>query len=193
MKKLLFVAILAVAGIAAAVAQPRAIGLNLGTGNGISYQHSLGEANMLDVAVNIPLQLGGESLGFGIGGIVTYDWINPFGTAIPWNNKGEWNWYLGVGAGAGVYNPFSTVDVPKVENGVEVVDKEGNIVTKKEWVGSIYAGIAGHVGVAYNFWFPLQLSLDIRPTIGVDNTKDNKVGFGLAGLYNVSLGVRYLF
>ena len=32
MKKLLFVAILAVAGVAAAVAQPRAIGLNLGYG-----------------------------------------------------------------------------------------------------------------------------------------------------------------
>lgn len=170
MKKLLLVAILAVAGIAAAVAQPRAIGLNLGTGNGISYQHSLGEANMLDVAVNIPLQFGGESLGFGIGGIVTYDWINPFGTAIPWNNKGEWNWYLGVGGSAGAYGIFSTK-------------------TPNCW----YAGVAGHVGVEYQFWFPLQLSLDIRPTIGVDNTKDNKVGFGLAGLYNVSLGVRYLF
>ena len=85
MKKLLLVAIMAVAGVAAAVAQPRAIGVNLGTGNGISYQHSLGEANMLDVAVNVPLQLGGESVGFGIGGIVTYDWINPFNAEIPWD------------------------------------------------------------------------------------------------------------
>ena len=39
MKKLLLVAILAVAGIAAAVAQPRAIGVNLGYGLDVSYQH----------------------------------------------------------------------------------------------------------------------------------------------------------
>ena len=164
MKKLLLIAVLAVAGVAAAVAQPRAIGLNLGTGNGISYQHSLGETNMLDVAVQVPV------LTEGLGGIVTYDWINPFGTAIPWDYQGTWNWYLGVGGSAGVYGLLST-----------------------EYANHWYAGVVGHVGIEYQFWFPLQLSLDIRPTIGVDNTKDNKVGFGLAGLYNVSLGVRYLF
>ncbi len=168
-KSLILAAILAVVSVGAAVAQPRAIGLNLGTGNGLSYQHSLGESNMLDVAVNIPLQLGGESVGLGLGGIVTYDWINPFGTAVPWNNKGEWNWYLGIGASAGAYGIFD-----KVEGG--------------HW----YAGVAGHAGIEYQFWFPLQLSLDIRPTFGLDNT-DNKVGFGLNGLYNISLGVRYLF
>lgn len=168
-KSILLVAVLALVSVATAVAQPRAVGVNLGTGNGISYQHSLGEANMLDVAVNVPLQIGGESVGFGIGGIVTYDWINPFGTAIPWEYQGQWNWYLGVGGSAGAYGIFS---------------KE----TPNYW----YAGVAGHVGVEYQFWFPLQLSLDIRPTFGVDNTKD-KVDFGLAGLYNVSIGVRYLF
>ena len=170
MKKVILVAILAVAGFAAAVAQPRAVGLNLGTGNGISYQHSLGEKNMLDVAVNLPLQLGGETIGFGLGAIVTYDWINPFNTAIPWSQKGTWNWYLDVGGSAGAYGLFN-----------------------KEAANSWYAGVAGHVGVEYLFWFPLQLSLDIRPTFGLDNTKDNKVDFGLNGLYNVSIGVRYLF
>ena len=80
MKKLLFVAILAVAGVAAAVAQPRAIGVNLGYGIDVSYQHSLGESNMIDLAVNIPEFNG-------IGATCTYDWVNPFGTAIPWNEK----------------------------------------------------------------------------------------------------------
>ena len=99
MKKLLLVAILAVAGFAAAVAQPRAIGLNLGYGLDVSYQHSIGEANMIDLSLNVPCFAG-------IGATATYDWINPFGTAIPWNNKGEWNWSLGAGAGLGWNHGF---------------------------------------------------------------------------------------
>ncbi len=158
MKKLLLVAIMAVAGIAAAVAQPRAIGVNLGYGLDVSYQHSLGEANMIDLSVNIPMFSG-------IGATATYDWVNPFGTAIPWNNKGEWNWSLGVGAGLGIYG----FKAP-----------------------AVYAGAVGHVGVEYNFWFPLQLSVDYRPNIGI--VAGNKVvGFNTAGFYGVSLGVRYLF
>ena len=41
-------------GTAAVVAQPRAIGVNLGYGVDLSYQHGFGDANMLDVSVNIP-------------------------------------------------------------------------------------------------------------------------------------------
>ena len=111
-KSILMIAILAVAGVATAVAQPRAIGANSGYGVDVSYQHSLGEANMLDLSVNIPMFNG-------IGATCTYDWINPFNTAIPWNEKGEWNWSLGVGAGAGIYGfKYPT----------------------------IYAGVVGHVG-----------------------------------------------
>ena len=82
MKKVIIVAILAVVSFATAAAQPRAIGVNLGYGIDLSYQHSLGEANMVDVSVNIPAF-------HGIGATATYDWINPFGTAIPWNEKGS--------------------------------------------------------------------------------------------------------
>lgn len=188
MKKLLLVAIMAVAGVAAVVAQPRAIGVNLGYGADISYQHTLSEANMIDLSINVPI----IPKGFGLGASATYDWINPFGTAIPWKEKGSWEWYLGVGAGAGVYNPFSTIDVAKIENGVAVLDKEGKPVTKKEWVGSIYAGVVGHVGVAYKFWFPLQLSVDYRPNIGV-GIAGKKAYFNGLGFYGVTLGVRYLF
>ncbi len=159
-KSLILTAILAVFAVVTAVAQPRAIGVNLGSGAGFSYQHGFGEANMLDVAVNVPL-----INGLGIGGIVTYDWINPFGTAIPWEHKGSWNWALGVGAAGGIYG-FSA----------------------PAW----YAGVAAHVGVAYDFWFPLELSLDYRPNFGVSNYYSN--WFNLGGLYSgVSLGVRYLF
>ena len=159
MKKLLLVAILAVAGVAAAVAQPRAIGGNVGYGIEASYQHGLGEANMIDLALSLP--------GFdGIGVSATYDWINPFGTAIPWNFKGDWNWYMGVGAGGGMYDFSDPI-----------------------W----FVGAVGHVGVEYNFWFPLQLSVDWRPNVGVAGYH-NTVIFNGTGLYaGVTIGVRYRF
>ena len=163
MKKILLVAILVVAGFVVAVAQPRAIGANIGYGIDVSYQHSLGEANMIDLSVNIPMFNG-------IGATCTYDWINPFNTAIPWNNKGEWNWSLGVGAGGGLYG----LEVAKIA---------------PIW----YAGVVGHVGVEYNFWFPLQLSVDWRPNIGLEGFND-AFGFNTSGLYTgITLGVRYLF
>lgn len=157
MKKYLFVALLAVASIAA-YAQPRAIGANIGYGVGFSYQHGFGEANMLDVAVNIPFFNG-------IGGIVTYDWIDPFGATVPWNEKGEWHWYMGVGGAGGIYG-FKDVN----------------------W----YAGAAGHFGIEYDFWFPMQLSVDWRPNIGV--VGDDGVRFNARGLYDgISIGIRYKF
>lgn len=159
MKKLLLVAIFAVAGIAAAVAQPRAIGVNIGYGVDVSYQHSIGESNMVDLSVNIPAFNG-------IGATATYDWVNPFGTQIPWDYKGDWNWNLGVGAGAGIYG-FKDP--------------------------AVYVGAVGHVGVEYNFWFPLQLSVDWRPNIGIV-TAHKMVDFNTSGLYTgITLGVRYLF
>jgi hypothetical protein len=113
---------------------------------------------MIDLSVNLPMFKG-------IGATATYDWINPFGTAIPWNNKGEWNWSLGVGAGLGIYG----FDAP-----------------------AFYVGAVGHVGVEYNFWFPLQLSVDYRPNVGV--VLANQPHFNITGLYSgITLGVRYLF
>lgn len=159
MKKIIFIAILSVAGFASAVAQPRAIGVNLGYGADISYQHSLGEANMIDVSLNIPAFLG-------IGATVTYDWINPFSIVIPWDYEGEWNWSLGVGGGAGTYAFLA-----------------------------YYVGAVGHVGISYDFWFPLQLSLDYRPNVGLAFAPaDGGTGFNTLGLTTgLTLGVRYLF
>lgn len=157
----LIVAFVSIAAIANA--QPRSIGANLGSGLGLSYQHGFGEANMLDVAVNVPV-IGGA---WGIGGIVTYDWIDPFGATVPWNNKGEWHWYMGVGAAGGIYG-----------------------FKAPSW----HVGVAGHFGIEYDFWFPLQLSLDWRPNIGVLGANGGGIGFNTWGLYDgISLGVRYKF
>lgn len=159
MKKLFALAVLAVASISFAVAQPRAIGGNIGYGFDVSYQHSLGEKNMIDLSVNLPAFLG-------IGATCTYDWINPFNTSIPWNEKGEWCWEMGVGAGLGLGN-F------KVPYG--------------------YAGVVGHIGVEYHFWFPMALSVDYRPNIGVAFDKGG-AAFNTPGMYTgITIGVRYLF
>ncbi len=48
-------------------------------------------------------------------------------------------------------------------------------------------GIAGQVGIEYTFHFPLQLSIDWRPQIGLWSG-----GFNLWG-YGPALGVRYRF
>ena len=157
MKKLLLTLALVVCAFIYVDAQPRAIGANLGYGASFSYQHSLSEANFLDIAVDFP--------GFGaIGASCTYEWVNPFNTSIPWNEKGSWNWSLGVGAGAGF-----------------------------GFGGWGYAGVVGHCGVAYDFWFPLQLSVDYRPNIGASFGREF-AGFYGSGLYTgITIGVRYKF
>lgn len=159
-KSLVLTAILVVVSMVA-YAQPRAIGANVGYGVDFSYQHGFGESNMLDVCVNVPFFNG-------IGGSVTYDWIDPFGATVPWNNKGEWHWYMGVGGGAGIYgfkNPAA------------------------------YVGAVGHFGIEYDFWFPFQLSLDWRPNVGWNfGGGDYSSGFNVHGLYSgISLGIRYKF
>lgn len=157
MKKSLFLTILlSLAFAVSAMAQPRAIGVNIGYGIDLSYQHTVGPSNMVDLNVSIPCFAG-------IGAEATYDWINPFGTQIPWTEKGSWDWEMGVGAAAGFL-----------------------------FAPGFYAGVAGHVGVSYDFWFPLQLSVDWRPVLGVCGASQ-AVGFYGGGLAGVSLGVRYRF
>lgn len=162
MKKFLLSLGLVLAATVAVYAQPRAIGANIGYGASFSYQHGFGEANFLDVNVDVPFFSG-------LGATVTYDWVDPFNASIPWSEQGSWNWYLGVGGTGGIYG-FSSSPAG-------------------------FVGVAGHVGIAYDFWFPLQLSLDYRPNIGVTIAPGAQgAAFNIPGLYGgFSLGVRYLF
>ncbi len=146
MKKILLIAVMAIACVAFVNAQPRAIGGRLGAFDGVSYQHGFGESNMLEIEAGwgwtgcVSTFEGGHAWGWGghsIQAAITYDWIDPFGATFPWDKKGEWHWYLGVG-GAGGY----------------ILNNAG------------FVGAAGRCGVEYDFWFPLQLSIDFRPTIG---------------------------
>ena len=160
MKKFLFIAVLAMASVMA-YAQPRAIGGRLGYGAEVSYEHGLGSGNMVSLEVGVP--------GFALlEAACTYDWIDPFGATVPWNEKGEWHWYMGVGG-----------------------------AVQMTWAnpGLGFIGAAGRFGIEYDFWFPLQLSLDFRPTLGVAIPYS---GSGAAFAYDVyagglGLGIRYKF
>lgn len=191
MKKVLFVAILAFASVMA-YAQPRAIGGRLGAFNGVSYEHGFGDSNMLEIEAGIGFAgrseywlngYSGRMWGHTVQAAVTYDWIDPFGAKFPWEHKGEWHWYMGVG-GAGGY-------------GWAAYGYGYGYGSYGYGYGHWgFLGAAGRVGVEYDFWFPLQLSLDWRPTLGASLADDGANGV-LAGLYwemtSISLGVRYKF
>ena len=75
-------------------------------------------------------------VGFRFTGLYNFVFAQP-----NWTPRGSWAWYAGPGVSLGTahYN-----------------DKNGQF----------FAGIAGQVGLEYEFWFPLQLSVDLRPQFG---------------------------
>lgn len=81
-----------------------------------------------------------------------------------WPLEQGFNWYAGVGGGLGTYSNSNI-------NG-----SSGNF---------IFA--AGDIGIEYNFDFPLQASLDLRPEIGGNGYFENSYGTDIA------LGIRYKF
>ena len=162
MKKFLFVAVLAVASLAA-YAQPRAIGGRLGYGAEFSYEHTMDAQNMISLEVGVPAFAGIEAA-------CTYDWIDPFNAVIPWNEQGEWHWYMGVGGAVATNFGFN----------------------------SVFVGAAGRFGIEYDFWFPLQLSFDFRPTLGVSIGNNGQGGVAAAFAHDLymgglGLGIRYKF
>lgn len=81
-----------------------------------------------------------------------------------WTNKGEWGFYAG--PGLAITTGFRDVAI----------------------------SVAGQIGLEYTFWFPLQLSIDLRPQIGVHIHKGGAHYFndGLFG-FTPTLSVRYRF
>lgn len=81
-----------------------------------------------------------------------------------WTDRGEWGFYAGPGASVGF-------------------DVLGNNS------GRFNIAAAGNVGLEYTFWFPLQLSFDLRAQIGGAIGKNGGVYWGIGP----ALGVRYRF
>ena len=199
MKKYLLIAVLAVASLVA-YAQPRAIGGRLGAFNGVSYEHGIGENNMIEIELGYSID--GRSdfwttvsgytsharmWGSTIQAAATYDWIDPFGAKFPWDYRGEWHWYMGAGLAGGYGWRGYTWIPPTPGYPGYVASGTGN------WG---FLGAAGRIGVEYDFWFPLQLSIDFRPTLGAAMW-DDTMGGVRSGLYwemtCLALGVRYKF
>ena len=88
-----------------------------------------------------------------------YQWV--------WNIDKGFNWYAGFGGGVGTWSYNS--------NGY---DENGTI---------LFA--AGDIGIEYIFDFPMQLSLDMRPELYLDNNDFRDSNFGP----DVALGIRYQF
>jgi hypothetical protein len=149
MKKLSVLAVILVATCAVAVAQPRAIGGRLGWSIGPSYQHQIGEKNMIQADVDF--------LFYGIDGVqgtVTFNWIIPLVSV----SAGSLNLYPGVGIGGG-YERFI--------NSLVYTWNTWNLFHSAR-SGSGFIGVAGMIGVEWNFKFPLQLSVEYRPLIGTE-------------------------
>ena len=154
MKKLIITLSIVFLFAVTAIAQPKAIGLRLGWNWEASYQHSLGEKAFLQ------LDLGTYNFFRGLSFSPTFN----FSIAKPnWTPKGEWEFYAGPGLSTGYY--FGDLYLYDIKD-----KRRGDY---------FYLGLSGMFGLSYTFWFPLQLSVDLRPTVLGFNTahhwdKDNK-------------------
>ena len=189
MKKILLTIIFAAAAICS-YAQPKSAGIRIGmSGLEADYQHNFFKNQFLEG--NLGLDFGYNANGVpGIKATAVYNfvWARP-----AWTNKGSWALYAGPGATIGYVN-----------DQVHYLAKDGvNIVNFLD--NGFMLGICGQVGVEYTFWFPLQISADLRPTIGLhvnDGFRDiegqnygTRAGFydnGVLGLVP-TISVRYCF
>ncbi len=168
MKKLLFtltsVCLLSI--VSHAQYKQNAIGVRLGDADGfgaeISYQRALGDNNRLE------LDLGFRDSryidAFKITGI--YQWV--------WNIEGGFNWFAGVGAGVGV------------------IDYDNDYFDRFEGRDDdrVFLTVDGQIGIEYIFTeAPIQLALDIRPTLFLINDyyTDNNLDLDIA------FSIRYQF
>jgi len=170
MKKVVLSLVL-VAGVIAANAQPRAIGVRFGYTTDVSYQHSLGSKNMLQLDAGFPGFSGFQVVG-------TYNWLIPISS---WQHAGSWNLYAGGGAGFGLGWRYG-------------YNEEVYVASRKPYDAKFHGtlGVVGMFGAEYNFKFPLQVFADFRPLIGAVGSK-NGVRFHTRGLFEFAVGARYRF
>lgn len=153
MKRIIITAICVLYALTA-FAQPRALGVRLGTEFQLSYEHEVG-TDFVEV-----------DLGYELIGLVNVAGAYNFMIAKPeWTRKGSWGFYAGPAAkvgGAGV---------------------------------GYYLALGAQAGLEYSFEFPLQISIDVRPTIGcafISGTPSFYAGGAVFGGLP-SLSVRYRF
>jgi len=150
MKKIILVAALVLGFAAAAAAQPRAIGVRVGNGGEVSYQHQLG-ANFLEVDGGLGLGFDGT---FNVGATGIYNFM----IAQPaWTDRGEWGFYAGpgatVGLGVGETNYFALGAAGMVGLEYTFWFPLQLSIDFKQFVG---------IGIGNGFWAPSSIGLGIR-------------------------------
>jgi hypothetical protein len=148
MKKIIIIAALLFGFAAAASAQPRAVGVRIGNGGELSYQHQLG-ANFLEVDGGLGLGFDGT---FNVGATGIYNFM----IAQPdWTDRGEWGFYAGPGAsfglGVGDANYFTLGIAGMV--GLEYTF----------WFPlQLSIDFRQHIGIGNGFWAPSSVGLGVR-------------------------------
>lgn len=170
MKKLVIL-LAAFLGFGIAVsAQPKAVGARLegfgALGFEASYEHYFGNPNFLEVDAG--LDMTGDNVGFKATGTYNFVFAQPI-----WTPRGSWSWYAGPGFTLGAVSWESD-------------DRSDNHDKTKAMFGFV-----GQVGLEYTFWFPLQISADIRPIIGIID--DDFYSDGFANGFIPTISVRYSF
>ena len=170
MKKTLLIVIALLGLSLAAVAQPKAIGVRGGLFgldfNGeISYEQWSGLFDNDYDFVEVDLGVFGGN-GFKATALYNFTFAQP-----EFTDRGEWAFYAGPGVAVGY----------------------GTGVNKEDQVKSApFLGLAAQLGLEYTFWFPLQVSVDFRPSFLVPawmnradaNKNVNRwCGFALAARY----------
>lgn len=158
-------------------AQPKSIGIRTGAyGTGISYQHHISSEKFLsiDAGVDFGYNASGNP-GTYINGTYNFIWASP-----QWTKNGSWKIYAGPGVSAGWVE-----DRCVIKNGEERMN---------HFVKGLMLAISGQVGLEYNFEFPLQLALEVRPCVGA-HLADKTLSFYDNGFLGIipSLGLRYYF
>lgn len=142
-----------------------ALGLRLGESDGfgaeISYQKSIGRYNRAEF--NLGWRDSREFDAVKFSGLL--HWMREISR--------DFNWYYGFGGGLGNANFEPTL--------------RNNVSFQPE--GGLFVFAAGTIGVEYNFDFPLLISLDIRPEVGLLGYGD----FDNIFEFDVALGLRYQF
>ena len=192
MKRSIVTLFLAIGLFSAVSAQPRAIGLLNGVSQeAIVYQHSFRANQFLDATLGLDLgyNVNGHP-GFRATGIYEFIWGRP-----AWTDKGRWALYSGPGITTGYVD--------------DIVPYEVDDQIKGWYDHGFMLAFVANIGLEYTFWFPMSLSVDIRPAFGfhindgkirnpLDGQiiyKESKVGFydnGLLG-FAPSISVKYMF
>jgi hypothetical protein len=162
MKKIILTAAMIIAlsfGTKAQGISKNAIGLRIGDNDGFGGEVSY--QRKLRNANRLEFDLGWRS-SKDVGAAklaVLYQWV--------WNIDQGFHWYAGVGGGIGSWN------------------YDRNSLSDK----GTFAFVAGDVGIEYDFDFPLQISLDVRPELYFNSNDFRENNFGP----DIAIGVRYRF